>query len=135
MAERKSPRQFSVAFKIDVVKKVLDGTYESQSDAARKLDIFTTVVSRWVNQYKRGHLQINNAIAVSSKPNQVIKPATVYAVQSNGVILDEFFEVSKAVFFAKEQASVQPNHTFKVMEMNCVYSVTTSVNVKETSYV
>lgn len=133
MAKHKSPRQFSVAFKIDTVKKVLDGTYESQSDAARKLGTSSQVVNRWVAAYQNRCLSIDNAIAVSSKPDKVVGHVFGCVVMVDGEVIHTHTGINAAVQAAKKHASNHPNCLVEVIETKRTYSVINEL--KEVSYV
>lgn len=71
----KTRNVFSVAFKLNVVNyytSLPEGAMDRVTETAQKFGVGTSSVKRWFTQYSRGELAMENAIAVSRKPNRVI---------------------------------------------------------------
>lgn len=71
----KTRNVFSVAFKLNVVNyytSLPEGAIDRVTETAKKFGVGTSSVKRWFTQYSRGELTMENAIAVSRKPEAVV---------------------------------------------------------------
>ena len=69
---KKSRKQYSIHFKVKVVKEYLAQPRGKGIDVLKKYDINTSVICNWVNAYKEGRLEYENTIATAKAKPKVM---------------------------------------------------------------
>lgn len=70
---------YTIKFKLEVVNALLNrGSGVTVLDVAERFNLGKSTVQAWQAQYKKGILSLDNAIAVSRKPNTVVNGDTYH---------------------------------------------------------